>query len=131
MSGRWVGEEASRGQATIEVVLTLPLIAMLIMFTVQIAVVARNEVLVVHAAREAARAAAVSEDDPSGSAWKAATGAGSLDADRMRVEVNGHDDLVTVEVSFTDPTDVVLVGALLPDVRHRATVTMRREASSG
>lgn len=130
MSGRWEGGEASRGQATIEVVLTLPLIALLVMLTVQVGVVVRNEVLVVHAAREAARAAAVSDDDAHDAAWRGATRAGALDPGRLSVRVSeSADGTVSVEVGFEDPTDVPLVGVLLGDVHHRATVTMQREAS--
>jgi hypothetical protein len=37
-------------------------------------------------------------------------------------------DLVTVVVAFRDPTDVPLVGDLLPDITLTASATMRREA---
>lgn len=128
MSGRWEGESATEGQATVEVALILPLVVLLVMLTVQVGVVARNEVLVVHAAREAARAAAVSDDDLSGAANRAAAAAGPLVKARMRVVVQmTGSEQVTVEVSYDDPTDVPLIGPLVPTVRHHATATMQHE----
>ena len=53
----------ARGQATVEFVLVLPLVVVVCLAVVQVAVVARRDVLVAHAAREAARAAAVEADD--------------------------------------------------------------------
>ena len=47
------------GQATVEVALLLPLLALLLLAVVQVGLVVRDQVLVTHAAREAARAAAV------------------------------------------------------------------------
>lgn len=55
----------SRGQATVELVLVVPLLALMLSVVVQVAVVARDRVLVAHAAQEAARAASV-EDDAAG-----------------------------------------------------------------
>ena len=47
------------GQATVEVALLLPLLATMLLAVVQVGLVVRDQVLVTHAAREAARAAAV------------------------------------------------------------------------
>ena len=45
------------GQAAVEVALVLPFLALVLLLVVQTALVVRDQVLVVHAAREAARAA--------------------------------------------------------------------------
>src|SRR5918995_3019013 len=50
------------GQATVELALVLPLVAVLLLSIVQAAVLARDQILVTHAAREAVRAAAVDPD---------------------------------------------------------------------
>lgn len=122
---RWVGEG---GQATVEVALVLPLIIALVMLTAQVGLVVRNEVLVIHAAREAARAAAVTQDDPLGAARRAAQEAGPLAKERLSVRLEEPTgDRVRVEVSFEDPTDLPLIGRLLPTVRHSVATTMRRE----
>ena len=76
------------GQATVELALVLPLVALLLVALVQAAVVARDQLLVTHAAREAVRAAAV-DPDPA-AATRAARRAGPLDADRLAVDLSGR-----------------------------------------
>lgn len=117
-----------RGQATVEAALVLPLVVLLLLGVVQIGLLVRAEVLVTHAAREAVRAAAVDPDPDA--ATRAATTASSLDAERMKVTVQGRDgpgSRVQVEVTYTAPTDVPLIGGLLGDVTLQATATMRVE----
>lgn len=126
---RWVGEGTEDGQATLEVALVLPLIMMLLMLTAQVGAVVRNEVLVIHAAREAARAAAVAEDDLTAAARIAAEAAGPLSPRRLDVTVDvSTADRVRVEVTYDDPTDIPLIGRIIPSVRHRVNATMQRES---
>lgn len=49
------------GQATVEFALALPLLAVLLLAVVQVGLVVRDQVVLVHAAREAARAVAIRE----------------------------------------------------------------------
>lgn len=116
------------GQAAVELALVLPLVAVVLLGVVQVALVARDQVLVVHAAREAAREAAV---DPSPeSARRAAAAAVPLDAGRLDVEVAGPAGsarVVHLTVSYRAPTFVPFVGRLVPDVRLVARASMRRE----
>jgi hypothetical protein len=95
----------------------------------QVALVARDQVLVVHAAREGARQAAVSADDAT--VVRAAAGATALDAGRLDVRTRrppaGTGAGVTVDASYRARTDVPLVGHLVGDVRLRAAATMRDE----
>jgi Flp pilus assembly pilin Flp len=122
------GGNDQRGQATVELALLLPLVAMLLLALVQAAVVARDQLLVTHAAREAARAAAVDPDVDA--ARRAAEQAGPLVADRLDVEVSGRGapgSRVRVVVSYTEPTRLPLVGRALSDVTLRASATMRVE----
>ena len=117
-----------RGQATVELALLLPLVALLLLAVVQVAVVARDQVLVAHAAREAVRAAAVDPDVDA--ARRAAEQAGPLAADRLGVEVTGRDGVgsrVRVVVSYTVPTRLPLLGRALDDVTLTASATMRVE----
>ena len=53
---------SERGQATVELALVLPLVFALLVLVFQVALVARDEILVVHAARDAAREASVTRD---------------------------------------------------------------------
>jgi hypothetical protein len=93
----------------------------------QVAVVGYRQVLVVHAAREGARTAAVTEDDRQAAARWGAEQAGGLPPDRLRVDARVVADRVEVEVRFREPTDVPLVGRLLPDVPLQASTVMRLE----
>ncbi len=118
----------SRGQATVEVALVLPVVVLLLLLVVQVAVVARSQLLVVHAAREGARAAAV--DPEPGVATSAARATPGLRPDRMDVRTSareGTGPMVRVTVRYREPTDVPLLGALLADVALEATVAMRVE----
>ena len=119
----------TRGQATVEFVLVLPLVLVVCLAVVQVAVVARRDVLVAHAAREAARAAAVEPDETSalGAARAAAARASPLDPRRLSVTLTRLGELVEVTVRYDDPTDVAVVGRLVGPVRLQERMTMRRE----
>lgn len=111
------------GQATVELALALPLLCVVLLLVVQVAMVAAHRLAVQLAAREAARAAAASADPAAAST--AANRAVALDP--LDTTTSEHAGLVTVSVVYTDPTDVPLVGVLLPPVELRAEVTMAIE----
>ena len=89
----------------------------------QIGVSIRNEVAVELAAREGARAAAVSAD-PSGAAEAAARRAVDLP---FEVSTRAGGDTVTVTITYLDPTDIALIGAAIGPVTHTASATMALE----
>lgn len=126
--GATAPKRSDAGQAAVEVALLLPVVALLLFAVVQAALVVRDQVLVVHAAREAARAAAV---DPSpGAPRQAALAAASLDPRRLAVTVAppaGTGDPVAVTVSYRSATYAPIIGPLLPDVVVRGQASMRRE----
>jgi TadE-like protein len=116
--------EHDRGQATVELALVLPLFFALLVLLFQVALVARDEVLVIHAARVAVREASVTDDRRQ----IASTADRSLPGGRVRVLRRGPvGDMVEVEVVYVSPTDLPIVGALLPDVTLRAHAVMRVE----
>lgn len=100
----------------------MPLVCLMLLGVVQVAVVVRDQLMVQHAAREAARAASVSAAPTSAAAHVA-----SIVDDAASVVVGGTSGTVTVTVTRTTHTDVPLIGALLPDVVLSATVSMARE----
>jgi hypothetical protein len=102
-------------------------VVVLALSVVQVVVVARHQLLVVHVAREAARAAAVSDDDVGAAADRAARHASGLDGARLEVLTTVAGDEVQVSVTYHDPTDVAMAGALLPDLSLTAEAIMRRE----
>ena len=122
----WLGTD--RGQATVELALLLPVVVLLLLAVLQLGRVARDVVLVTHAAREAARAAAV--DDRPDAPREAAAASGGLDPDRLEVQVTGGaepGDRVRVQVRYRIPTSVPIVGALIADHEVTSTATMRFE----
>lgn len=118
------------GQAAVELALVLPLLALLLLGIVQVALVVRDQILVVHAAREAARAAAV--EPTLDAARRAALAGAPLVGGRLHVDLSGRgrtDRQVRAELSYRSPTSAPLVGGLIPDIVLRAQASMRRENS--
>lgn len=113
-----------RGQATVEFALALPLVAVLVLGIVQLVVVARDQLAVELAAREAARAAVVAASP--GPAARAAAQA-SVGLTPLDVAVVESADRITVTVRHRTTTDVPLIGLAIGDVEVTAVVTMQRE----
>jgi Flp pilus assembly protein TadG len=115
----------------VELALVMPLMLVLLLGLVQLGLVVRDQVLVVHAAREAVREAAVSDDPKPPRA--AASARSGLDPRRMSVTIRGQrrgSGTVEVRLRYQAPTDVPLIGPLLPDVALHAHAAMRREGGS-
>lgn len=113
-----------RGQATVEFALVLPLIVFGLLAILQVGLVVRDQVAVVHAAREAARAASVDRDP-----GRAVHAARRVLA-RADVRVGARPrvgELIRVEVEYHSRTDLPLVGALFPDPDLHANAVMRVE----
>ncbi len=114
-----------RGQATVEFALVLPLVLGLLLFVVQLGLVVRDQIMVVNAAREGARQAAV---EPSSAAVTAAAqGSGALDPARMTVGLLEGSGTVTVTVTYRSQTNVPIIGVLVSDITLRESTTMRLE----
>ena len=127
-SGASAERDRQHGQASVELALCIPLLALLALLLVQVALVVRDQVLVTHAARAAAREAAVSADPAA--VRSAAAGAGRLDPDRLRVDVDGRGrpgSQVVAVVRYASPTAVPLVGVLVGDVHLSSKAAMRVE----
>ncbi|HTN79363.1 MAG TPA: TadE family protein [Acidimicrobiales bacterium] len=117
------------GQATVELALVLPVFVMLLLLVIQVGVLVRDQVMVIHAAREGARAAAVTGANAAAAenAALAAAGLPLRSTDVVTTPPGTKHDLVRVEVRYTDSTNVPLVGRLLGDVHITGTVSMRVE----
>ena len=116
------------GQASVELALVLPLVVILLLAVVQLGLLVRDQILVVHAVREAAREAAV--DPAPEAARRAAVVSSTLADDRLTVTSTGRGTAgsrVRVEVAYRAPTAVPLVGPALGDLTLRASATMRLE----
>lgn len=111
------------GQATVELAIGFPVVIIGVLLVLQLALVGRDQLLVSHAAREAARAAAV--DPGPGPARRGALAATTgLDPARLEVVTRRAGPRVRVELSYRARTALPIIGALVPDPRLRAAVTM-------
>lgn len=121
-------ERGREGQAAVELALAMPLVAFLLLALVQLGFLVRDQVLVVHAAREGARQAAV--DSSADAVRRAAAGSSALASGRMSVTMSGRGapgSHVQVTIAYRAPTNVPLVGALIGDVDMHSSATMRVE----
>ena len=114
------GERDQRGQATVEFALVLPLIAALLLLIVQVGLVMRDELLVTHAAREAARAAAVDPGADVLAVAQARTGISGL-----TVTADNGGDVVVVHVHYDSPIRLPLLNRF--SVGLDASASMRVE----
>lgn len=113
------------GQATVELALLLPVLALMLLAVVQIGLIAGDRVLTVNAARAAARAVAVRPDP----ATARAAARLALPGRAVRVVLDGQlrpGGLATVSV-VTRAHMVPIVGRLLPAVELRERLTVRVE----
>lgn len=118
------------GQATLELALCLPVLALVFAGVVEVALVGVDQVRVWHAAREAVRASAV-EPDPQAAA-DAATASG-LEGLEVSVEPGAEERApgrpTTVHVSYPYESRVPVVGAVFDRFVLEADATMRIEQS--
>lgn len=112
------------GQATVEFALVLPLVFALLLLLVQIGLVGRDELLVVHAARDAVREATLTSNavEVQRVAERTLPGASARIVRRGAIG-----EPVEVQVSYVSRTSLPLIGALLPDVTMHGTSVMRVE----
>jgi TadE-like protein len=123
-----VRSSKGEGQAAVELALALPLLAVLLLVLVQLGLLVRDQVLVVHAAREAVRQAAV--DPAPDAAGRAAVASSGLIPGRLHVAVTGRGGAgsrVRATVRYRAPTDVPLVGPTIGDFEMHASASMRVE----
>lgn len=113
-----------RGQATVELALVLPVVALAAVLVLQVGLVSRDRVVTVHAARAAARAVSVRPDVGAAQAELDA-----IDDGRFTASVGGDlrpGGLATVTVT-TRLTTVPLLGRLLPGVELSERLVVRVE----
>ena len=117
-----------RGQATVELVLALPILAVVIMAFVEAAMIGADQVRVLHAAREGARMAAV---DPDVAAVDSAVEASGLVGAEVEVTPAAAERRlggpVTVSVTYHPKAHVPLIGDLFTILTLHAEASMRVE----
>jgi Flp pilus assembly protein TadG len=128
MAGRRVGSGGRRGrgrhedgQAAVELALVVPLLLALLVVLAHVGLLVRDRVLVVHAAREAARAVAV--DPQAEVARRAARATKGLDPRRLEVTTRREGPTMTVVISYRAVTNVRFLGRKLPEISVNEQVT--------
>jgi len=102
----------------------LPFIVLIAAGLIQCGLIVANQLAVWNAARNAARAAAISPD-PQIDAQRAANSA--VDLRPLQVIITTTDDVVSARVVYIDHTNLPLIGVLFPQISLEATVAMLRE----
>ena len=110
------------GQATVELAAVLPLLLGLVLVTLQVGLVVRDQVLLVQVTREAARARAVE----AGAALPPPA-PGGLDPARLELDVSESDGMVRVDGRYRSPVVVPLLSSILDEVTLHAALSMRAE----
>lgn len=117
-----------RGQATLELALLLPVLLLLIVSFVEVSMLAADRARLQHAAREAARVAAVASDRD---AIEAAADSAGLEPIEVEIspapELRVQGEPVTVEVSFRPRGHLPVAGLFVRGVRLNARAVMRIE----
>lgn len=117
-----------KGQSTVELALCLPLVALLLGCIIAIGRVASDHARVWHAAREAARVAAVDADVD---AIRSAAGRSGLRDVRIEVSPPSHERVAgepaTVTATYEPSVPVPLIGVLFSHVDITATAAMAIE----
>lgn len=118
------------GSVVVEFALLLPILFVIGLALVQVAVLARDRLMVAEAARVGARAAAIEPDDAAvrAAAVGAAAGLDEVLIDVAVARMGSRGDPVTVRVRYSASTAPPLAGWLLPStVVLSETATMRQE----
>ena len=116
-----------RGQATVELALGLPVVLLLLLALAQVVVVVHGQIMVVHAAREGARAAAVAADAVGEGRRAVIAALGGPGAGSTTIAVVDTGERVDVTVTRRVPTDIPLIGAFVGDVTVVGRATMAAE----
>jgi len=116
-----------RGQATVELVLTLPLVVLLVLAVLQVALVLSERARVESITWNATRAASVAPS-PVAAARRQVD---DLLGDDATVLVEQVEEFVTVRVRRTITTDLPVVGRLFPDVTVESELTLLLEPPIG
>ena len=115
-------------QATVEFALVLPVLVLVMWLGVESVLLARDQVLVTHAAREAARVAAVGGSDDEARS-SAATRSGLEGQVGFSVVVAVNAGVVEATVRLEERSRLPIIGQLVPRLEVSSFVAMRVETS--
>lgn len=116
--------KTDKGQATVEIALLIPVLALFLLLIIQVAIVVRSHVLVANASRAAARELSVNrqQSDAISIARKSAPGS---EVSIFRPSTPGQ--YLSVKVSEKVKSSLPFIGVVFPDVTVRSETIMRVE----
>jgi hypothetical protein len=119
---------AGSGQATVELALALPILALLLAGVVEVGLLVGDQARLWHAARDAARVAVVDPDEVD---IRSAAEEGGLRPVELKIspapDLRRQGDPLTVSLAYSPAARVPVFGVLLDRVRLEARATMRIE----
>jgi Flp pilus assembly protein TadG len=118
-----------QGQATVELALLLPVVVMIIWACLEGILMARDQVLLSHAAREAARAYSTSQSVET--ARQAAQQRSGFGTDLVLTVTNEPSGIARVHVSLNQASRRTLIGTFTNDLIFTADVAIAVETDSG
>lgn len=122
------GRRDESGQATLELALGLPLLALLLAGLVEVGMLVSDQSRIWHAAREAARVAVVDPDLTGATAAAERAGLAPLEVDvSPPPQLRRQGDPLTVSVAYEPQPRVPLFGLLLDRIELNARAVMRIE----
>lgn len=114
------------GQATVELALVLPLLAVFVMLIAQFAMVATHQLALWQVARDATRVASLSSEPRD--AVRVVIGHNTIaGAEAIIEDVSQSDAKTRVRLKYRERTSLPLLGAFLPDLTLYAEVVMATE----
>jgi Flp pilus assembly protein TadG len=118
-----------RGQATVELALLLPIVALIVWSMLEGILVARDQLLLSHAAREAARNYAVHQSIVD--ATKAAIERSGLGADVHVVVTTDANGIARVRASLNESERLPLLGSFVSNIELSSELSIVIEADPG
>lgn len=119
--------KSDRGSAVVEFALVLPLVLVVLLGIVEVAVIARSEIQLIHAAREGAREAAASPDTRrSSAAVRTALGAQGRRAKVSVTRPTQIGEKATVRVSLRHTVAAPFFGGFSLDLQAQSSMRVER-----
>ena len=114
-----------RGHAALEFALTIPVLVIALLGSIQVFVLLVDRIHLVHVTRDATRAASIA-DDPERAVDQVIER--SFPGREVTATVERRGDVMTVQVILRNRTEVPVIGRFIPDVEQHESLSMLSES---
>ena len=114
-----------RGQAAVEFALTIPVLVIALLGSIQVFVLLVDRIHLVHVTRDATRAASIA-DDPERAVDQVIER--SFPGRDVTATIERRGDVMTVQVILRNQTEVPMIGRFIPDVEQHESLSMLSES---